>query len=401
MPEFLQKGDWLTKIDLSLAYCHVPIAQAHRPFLRLVYDKELLQMTCLPFGLSSAPQNFAAISNWIADILRSRGIRLVVYLDLSLHCRYLQRFLSCFNQSRLRQKRIIPPRVKEELNWWLTATNSLISLHPKRISNFLTTDAADVGWGAQLDNYHLSGTWTQEQKSWHSNLKEMFAVYAVIEKMNNYLRQLHILLQTDNRTLVAYIRKEGGTKSLPLLNLTYNLLQLIDDLEITLTAAYLPGCYNGIADRLSRQRPLPEWHLLPSATKQIFNKLGTPKVDYFASKKSRVVPCYVSRDMKDHQALFTDAFSCPWNCTLGWIFPPPNLMPRVLAHLNYCRGQFLVVAPKWNQTFWMADLSNRSLEPPIEIQNLDKVLVDLTTGLPPTQVESLNLQVWKIGCGRT
>ncbi|XP_043469314.1 uncharacterized protein LOC122502999 [Leptopilina heterotoma] len=81
MPEFLQKGDWLTKIDLLLAYCHVPIAQAHRPFLRLVYDKEILQMTCLPFGLSSAPQNFAAISNWIADILRSPGIRLVVYLD--------------------------------------------------------------------------------------------------------------------------------------------------------------------------------------------------------------------------------------------------------------------------------------------------------------------------------
>lgn len=77
----LQTGDWLIRIDITLAYCHVPIAESHRCLLRLIYDKELLQKTCLPFGLSSAPQIFAKVTNWIAEILCSKSMRIVVYLD--------------------------------------------------------------------------------------------------------------------------------------------------------------------------------------------------------------------------------------------------------------------------------------------------------------------------------
>ncbi|XP_066585412.1 uncharacterized protein [Prorops nasuta] len=107
--------------------------------------------------------------------------------------------------------------------------------------------------GAQLDGKEIAGKSFKEQLQWYLNKKEMSVV-------------------TDNRTLIAYVQKKRGTKSLELVNLTYKLLKLLDDLGIELSAVYLPGSYNGIADSLPRRKASPEWHLLPKATEQIVQK---------------------------------------------------------------------------------------------------------------------------------
>ena len=150
-----------------------------------------------------------------------------------LHCRHLQRFSAQFLQRRPRQKLAITLQAERELRWWQTAMTRFSHLHKERITNFLTTDGADPGWGAQLDGSHISGSWTANQRRWHSNKKEMFAVYATIKKAARHLQDAHILLQTDNRTPVAYIQKEGGTKSMELVDLTYRILQIVEKLEIT------------------------------------------------------------------------------------------------------------------------------------------------------------------------
>jgi len=81
VPSFLQRGDYLVKIDLSQAYCHVPVRSSHHRFLSLAYRGVVYEIVCLPFGLASAPQIFASLTNWIAEHLRKLGFRIIVYLD--------------------------------------------------------------------------------------------------------------------------------------------------------------------------------------------------------------------------------------------------------------------------------------------------------------------------------
>ncbi|KMQ90421.1 transposon ty3-i gag-pol polyprotein [Lasius niger] len=148
-----------------------------------------------------------------------------------LHCQHLQIFSHRFNHRRPKERRIVPSRAIADLKWWRGAIWSTTSIHPGPYTHFLTTDAADTGWGAQLDEIPMMGAWTRRQRKWHSNRKEPFAVYAAIQRQATQLKGAHVLVQSDNRTLVAYIHNEGGTRSLSFLDLTCKLLTLTDRLN--------------------------------------------------------------------------------------------------------------------------------------------------------------------------
>ena len=50
----LDPGDWMVALDLQDAYCHIPILQTHRHYLRLKVGQEHFQFKVLPVGLTSA-----------------------------------------------------------------------------------------------------------------------------------------------------------------------------------------------------------------------------------------------------------------------------------------------------------------------------------------------------------
>ncbi|CAF4874533.1 unnamed protein product [Pieris macdunnoughi] len=489
MPNFLQKGDWMVKLDLSQAYYHIPISLEHRCFLRISYEGRLLQMTCLPFGLAIAPKMFASVTNWTAELLRRQGLRVIVYLDdyllvhqdrtilnsqvliamtflknlgwtinleksictptrsidflgitwdtlsnakslpvekvikirqclitrLSagnwtlkqaqrllgylnfatfithrgrLHCRTLQR-----HSNALRRFPRCPSPLAEEVNqdmvWWLHNLSHKTPIHfETRQVNYIVTDASDLQWGALVNNKPLKGSWTQSQMEWHG-----------VSLTSEVLKNSMVILQSDSKTVVSYIKNEGGTRSQMLLKLTKDLLALTDSLNIVLIPHHLPGMYNVEADYLSRNRRGAEWHLLKEATTDIFRRWGTPEIDLFASREAHVVASYVSLDLLDSNACFHDAFSKCWRYDLAWIFPPPALLPRVLHHLNLSQGKFIIIAPRWRKPFWRPDLKGRALAPSLPIRNLSKTLVNTVTGQPPPQVQKLQLEAWLILAG--
>lgn len=143
----------------------------------------------------------------------------------------------------------------------------------------------------------------------------------------------------------------------------------------------------------------PVTKLLRRVTKLLFRKWQVPTMDLFASQQAHVVQTYCSLDRTDNQAAFHDAMSLTWHFPLAWVFPPPYLIPRVLAHLNNSSGTFLVVVPRWENVFRRPDLKSRALALPFTVSNLAEVLVDTTTGLPPHNVHEITLEIWKCGGG--
>ena len=77
----LQTGEWVTSLDFSDAYFHIPINQMSRKYLRFFLYNQTFQFTALPFGLATAPLEFAKVVKEVKLIAQARGIRIHQYLD--------------------------------------------------------------------------------------------------------------------------------------------------------------------------------------------------------------------------------------------------------------------------------------------------------------------------------
>lgn len=71
----------MCKLDLKDAYLLVPIQTEDKKYLRFRYGRDIFQFNALPFGLSSAPFIFTKLCKPVINWLRSKGIRVVIYLD--------------------------------------------------------------------------------------------------------------------------------------------------------------------------------------------------------------------------------------------------------------------------------------------------------------------------------
>ena len=74
-------GEWVSSIDLSDTYLHIPIHPNSRKYLRFCYKSQVFQFTSLPFGLATAPQVFIMIVKEVKLMALSRGLRIHQYRD--------------------------------------------------------------------------------------------------------------------------------------------------------------------------------------------------------------------------------------------------------------------------------------------------------------------------------
>ena len=77
----LQKGQWLTVLDLKDAYFHIPIHPSYRRYLRFCHQGVVWQFRALPFGLNTAPQVFTIVTTPVVAYAHFNGLSIHVYLD--------------------------------------------------------------------------------------------------------------------------------------------------------------------------------------------------------------------------------------------------------------------------------------------------------------------------------
>ena len=75
-------GEWVSSIDLSVAYLHIPIRPNSRKYLRFCHRSQVFQFTSLPFGLATAPQVFTLIVKEVKLMALSRGLRWIFYFGV-------------------------------------------------------------------------------------------------------------------------------------------------------------------------------------------------------------------------------------------------------------------------------------------------------------------------------
>ena len=80
----VRKDCYMSSIDVSNAYCSIPVAICDQKYLMLQFAGQLYKFMCLPHGPTSAPRLFTKILEPVFAALHKEGHDIMGYLDDSI-----------------------------------------------------------------------------------------------------------------------------------------------------------------------------------------------------------------------------------------------------------------------------------------------------------------------------
>ena len=260
------------------------------------------------------------------------------------------------------------PDCLRDLRWWLhgDCLSRGVSLHQVSPDLDFWSDASDVGWGAHLGDRVVSGLWDQSEALLPVNARELLAVRRGLLHFQSFLSGTTVAVFCDNVTAVAYLRKEGGTRSPAHNTIVQAILRWAESLQIRLAPQFIPWICNVLADSLSCPHQLlsSEWSL----NMDVFRSLTCQwpvMIDLFATSDNHHCSIYFS-PYRDPLSAGTDALLQSWDGLLAYAFPPWSILPQVLAKLRVSHQTLLtLIAPCWSQRPWFVDLLQLSVAPPV------------------------------------
>ena len=216
-----------------------------------------------------------------------------------------------------------------------------------------------------LGDVHLAGSWSPLSFRFSINHRELLAVLLALRGFLPSLRGHVVAVFSDNTTALAYLKKQGGTRSATLNTVAQSILRFCEDSCIQLLPQFIPGKMNVLADSLSRKNQVigSEWTLCAEAFRHLL-RLWPATIDLFATSLNHRLPVYFS-PMVDPQSVGTDAMLQSWDGLQAYAFPPFGLLSRVLAKVRQSQGlELTLIAPFWPQHPWFPDLLELLVEIP-------------------------------------
>ena len=223
----------------------------------------------------------------------------------------------------------------------------------------LWCDASLTGWGAYSSTDRIwSGNWDTFWKQRHINLLELRTVLLVLQDWE--IKQTSLLIATDNSTTVSAINKRGSPSS-EVHKIAHQLFQRAAQRKIYLSAVHIQGYLNVVADSLSRDSPVAtEWALPQREFFRLEDLHGSHlEIDLFATPLNCKIEVFATT-LNHPRAAVVNAFTVDWNCwSQIYLFPPINLLPKVVKTLRSYKGGGLIVFPQLPGAEWFPFLKNR------------------------------------------
>ncbi|XP_065179991.1 uncharacterized protein LOC135810425 [Sycon ciliatum] len=145
----------------------------------------------------------------------------------------------------------------------------------------LYTDASGtLGWGAFYgkEQRWIQGSWTKEQEEESIGYKELYAVAMACSTWGHLWSQQRIVLHCENQSVVECLQS-SSSKSPGMMSLLRALFFVCATHSFTITAKYVPGHLNSIADALSRFNLQAFQQLAPSAKQPPDTAIRLPLLD--------------------------------------------------------------------------------------------------------------------------
>ncbi|XP_077105640.1 uncharacterized protein LOC143764187 isoform X2 [Ranitomeya variabilis] len=341
-------------IDLKDAYYHLPIHNRYQKFLRVAVkinnEVRHFQYAALPFGLSTAPRIFTKIMLEVMAYLRQKETLIVPYLDDFL---------------------VIGNSVTQCADRLAHAISSL----------------QDLGWIINTDKSRLTPLSRQAFLG--------FQLDSISQKcLLPQIRGKDVRVLSDNTTTVAYLNRQGGTRSETLMSSAMEILNLAESHLTSLTALHIRGASNQQADFLSRHTLRQgEWCLNQQIFLDIISLWGRPQIDLFATRKNRKVRRFASLSPADHPDIL-DALQAPWQFSLAYAFPPIILLPQVIRKIREEGARVVLIAPFWPKRPWFSWLRTMSVSDPWVLPSTPNLLFQGPFFHP--QVDNLHLTAWNL-----
>jgi hypothetical protein len=410
----------LTDTLMALGYI-INVAKSHlEPCKELIHLGALIQThsgtVSVPrdkaMGISHQAQALQGMKQTTAVQFLSFIGRVVACQDMIVWCMYHVRPLIVFLASQyvpLRDslKKVInldQDLISESLAFWADPVNILRGREftGPQAYHVITTDASDTAYGAWSGDQTLSGWWDANWLQTHINLKEMQAVFLALQAFQASLSPGQVVVQTDNATVMAYLRHQGGIHSPQLDEVTRRVIRWCMGRNLTLWAVHIAGADNTLADKLSRPNQVltrdlfksVEWELSQSIANLIFTHWGTPWVDLFATRANRKVPTFCSR-VPDPLALKADPMTMNWSQGLLYAYPPLSFILQVLAKARREEAEVIAILPWWPARGWFPLVLDLLVDLPILLPLQPDLLVN-PAGESYPSLSTLHLAVWRL-----
>ena len=341
----------------------------------------------------------------VRHMLRMIGLlnHVAEYVELGrLYLRPVQFYLLSFHKD-----------LREDLNHWLPIRPSLrvalwpwtnaqwlrVSVPLRRPSPTLTvaTDASLVGWGAHMGDQLLSGLWSPQEAQFHISVLEIRAVHRALQSLQDQVQGQSIRVMTDSVSAVAYIRREGGTKSLQLYQEAKELLLWCRENRVHVIPHFLPGHLNVLADLQSRPHQVisTEWTLQQAVFQRLLSHFPFMEIDLFATRLNNKLPRFVS-PFPDPLAEESDALTIEWDGLQAYAFPPFAIISEVLHKVAKSDMTCILIAPWWPTQAWFPEALRLLFGPPVQLPHYRRLLSQPHQPVYHHQPSWLNLHAWPL-----